>query len=50
MLPGAMALGTSCAESIRESVVSGSLGFIEDSAAALLDSLVPVEDFIGGGE
>jgi hypothetical protein len=50
LLPGGLVLGTSCAESIRESAVDGSLSFVEDTANAVLESLIPVGDFLGGGE
>jgi len=49
-VPGGMVLGTSCVESIRESIVSGGLGFVEDTATVLLESVISVEDFLAGGE
>jgi len=45
MVPGALVLGTSCLESVRESAVNGSLGFIEDTAASILDQLFPADMF-----
>lgn len=39
VVPGAFVLGTSCAESVRESVVSAGLGFVESTATTILDSL-----------
>ncbi len=48
IVPGAMALGTSCVENIRESAVDGGLGFVEDSAAAVLEAIIPVADFLPG--
>jgi len=50
VVPGSLVLGTSCVESLRESVVSGGLGFVEDAAVVILETLIPVEDFVGGGE
>ena len=38
VVPGAFVLGTSCVESIRESFVDGSLGFVEDTATSILES------------
>ena len=38
VVPGAFILGTSCVESIRESFVDGSLGFVEDTASSILES------------
>lgn len=46
LIPGAFVLGTSCAESIRESAVNGSLGFVEDTAAAILEGLFPADAFL----
>jgi len=45
VVPGAFVLGSSCAESIRESAVDGSLGFIEDTAASMLEQLFPADMF-----
>jgi len=41
-----MVLGTSCAEEIRQSVVAGSLGFVEDTAATILEAFVPVDELL----
>jgi len=45
VVPGAFVLGSSCAESIRESAVDGSLGFIENTTASILDQLFPADLF-----
>ena len=47
-IPGAMTLGTSCAEAIRDSVVSAGLSFVEDTAGAFLEAVVPVDAVIPG--
>jgi hypothetical protein len=39
VVPGALVLGTSCAHSVRDSVVSAGLGFVESTATTILDSL-----------
>ena len=44
-VPGAFVLGTSCVESIRESAVDGSLGFVEDTATSILEQLFPADAF-----
>ena len=44
-VPGAFILGASCAESVRESAVDGSLGFIEDTATSILEQLFPADMF-----
>jgi hypothetical protein len=46
LVPGGMVLGTSCAESVRESVVDGSLGFVEDTAAAVLEAWFPADALV----
>lgn len=43
VVPGALVLGTSCVDSLRESVVSGSLGFVEGTATAILEGLFPAD-------
>ena len=52
VVPGALIMGTSCVESIRESLVDGSLGFVEDTAASILEQLFPADVFepVFGGE
>ncbi len=50
VVPGALVLGTSCAENLRESLVSGGLGFAEDSAVLLLERLIPVADIVNSGD
>jgi len=50
VVPGAFVLGTSCVESIRESLVDGSLGFVEDTAAAILEQLFPADAFVPVGD
>ncbi len=50
VVPGGLMLGTSCAESVRESVVSGSLGFVEDTTAAVLEALFPADALVPEGE
>jgi hypothetical protein len=44
-VPGALVLGSSCVESIRESAVDGSLGFVEDTATSILEQLFPADVF-----
>jgi hypothetical protein len=44
-VPGAFVLGASCADSIRESFVDGSLGFVEDTASSILEQLFPADMF-----
>jgi hypothetical protein len=46
LIPGALVLGTSCAQSVRESVVSAGLGFVESTAAAILEGLFPADAFL----
>ena len=46
VVPGALVLGTSCVESIRESAVDGSLGFVEDTAASILEQWFPADVFV----
>jgi hypothetical protein len=50
VVPGALVLGTSCVENLRESAVSGGLGFVEDAAVVVLEALIPVADIVSGGE
>ena len=50
VVPGALVLGSSCVENLRESVVSGGLGFVEDAAVVIFETLIPVADIVGGGE
>lgn len=50
ILPGGMILGTSCAESVREAAVDGSLGFVEDTAAAVLEAWFPADALVPQGE
>ncbi len=45
MVPGAFVLGSSCVESVRESMVNGSLGFVEDTAMSILEQLFPADVF-----
>lgn len=47
-LPGSALLGTSCAEDVRLSLVSAGLDFIESSAGTVLETLIPVDDFVDG--
>ena len=49
LVPGAFVLGTSCVESVRESLVDGSLGFVEDTAAAILEGLFPADALLPEG-
>lgn len=46
ILPGGLVLGTSCAENVRESLVGGGLGFVEDTAASILEQLFPADSFV----
>ncbi len=46
VVPGAFVLGTSCAESIRESLVDGSLGYVEDTASSILEQLFPADAIV----
>lgn len=50
LVPGASLLGTSCAEDLRLSIVAAGLDFVESSAGTILETLIPVEDFIAGDE
>jgi hypothetical protein len=50
LVPGALVLGTSCVESVRESFVNGSLGFVEDTAATILEGLFPADAFLPASE
>ena len=47
-VPGAVALGTSCVESIRDSIVSGGLDYVEGTTESILDAVVPVDELIPG--
>jgi len=49
-VPGAFILGASCVENIRESAVNGSLGFVEDTTAAILEQLFPADALVPAGE
>lgn len=50
VVPGAFVLGTSCAESIRESFVDGSLGYVEDTASSILEQLFPADALVPAGD
>lgn len=50
VVPGALVLGTSCAHSVRDSVVSAGLGFVEDTAASILEQLFPADAFLPASE
>lgn len=45
-VPGAAVFGTSCIEDVRNSVIAGSLDFVEDSTITVLDSLIPVGEIL----
>ncbi|MEK6674631.1 MAG: hypothetical protein AABZ47_03135 [Planctomycetota bacterium] len=49
-VPGAIALGTSCASDIRKSLVAAGLDFVEGSAGLVLQTVVPVEDLLSSGD
>lgn len=49
-LPGALVLGTTCASEIRDAAVSAGLDFAEGTFSLVLETLLPVEDIITGGE
>jgi hypothetical protein len=49
-IPGAMVLGTTCASEIRDSVVAASLDYVESTATLVLETFIPVEDFVSDGE
>lgn len=49
-VPGALALGTSCANEIRDAAVSAGLDFAEDTFGLILETLIPVEEFIPSGK
>ena len=46
VVPGAFVLGASCVDSIRESAVDGSLGFIEDTTSSILEQLFPADEIV----
>lgn len=43
---GSVVLGTSCAEDVRDALVSGGLDFVEDSAVTILESWFPLDNFV----
>lgn len=45
-VPGAAVFGTSCIEDVRNSVIAGSLDFVEDSTITVLESLIPVGEIL----
>ena len=45
---GTVMLGSSCAADVRDSLVSAGLDFVEDSASAVLERMVPVEEMMNG--
>ncbi len=50
IVPGALALGTTCVGDIRDAAVSAGLDFAEGTFGLILETFIPVEDFIAGGE
>ena len=49
-VPGAMALGTGCLYDVRQSVVAAALDFVEGTAGTLIETLIPVDAILAGGE
>ena len=43
---GSMVLGTSCAQDVREAMISGGLDFVESSAVTVLESFFPLDAFV----
>lgn len=48
VVPGAMALGTTCVSDMRDAVVAAGLDYVEGAAGTFLDTVIPIEDFITG--
>ena len=44
---GACMLGGQCASDVKDSLVAAGLNFVEDSAVTVLETVMPVEDFLG---
>lgn len=42
-VPGSAILPSSCASDIRDSLVAAGLDFVEDSARAVLDAMIPLD-------
>ncbi|MBI4716674.1 MAG: hypothetical protein HY763_02635 [Planctomycetes bacterium] len=47
VVPGAIALGTSCAQDIRHSIVAAGLDFVEGTAGTILGEAFPVDELVG---
>lgn len=50
VVPSAMALGTGCLYDVRQSVIAAGLDYVESTATLVLETFIPVEDLITGGE
>ncbi len=46
LVPGTMALGSSCARELRDSMVDAGTGFVADTAVDVLEVLFPVADWL----
>ena len=46
VVPGALALGTSCLGDVRKSLVAAGLDFVQDSAGIVLDAAFPIDEIL----
>ena len=50
VLTGPVLFGSTCATGLREALIEGGFAFVEESAVEVLQTIIPLEQFLEGEE